>query len=336
MRELTLSLHYIEKVLYHADQRGLDCNALLTRAGIAPRLLHSDNARISAEQYASLQRVTMREMNDEILGYCQRPFKLGTWNTLCRLLIDCRNLLHVIKRFCFYFNVFELGFRCEIKTIGSQLCIRLYPWQDPATVAAYGYEIFLFGFYRISTWLVAALIPLDEMQLPYPQPDNASDYRLMFNKARLSFNAPHCEIRLPRKFGTLPVRQDNDSLRLFLGNPLLNMLTSSFYDSSWTAKTQALLRKQLHNIPTLNEVALQLQVHPKKLRRELEAEGISYIDLKTELRRDIAITQLSKSNETIETIAQLTGFSETSTFSRAFRQWTGVTPAQYRQLASKS
>ena len=70
----------------------------------------------------------------------------------------------------------------------------------------------------------------------------------------------------------------------------------------------------------------------ESLRRRLAAEGKSYQGVKDALRRDAAIHLLLTPNLTLEVVAQQVGFSETSTFHRAFKKWTGVTPGLYRQL----
>ncbi|MDB0329425.1 AraC family transcriptional regulator, partial [Acinetobacter baumannii] len=62
------------------------------------------------------------------------------------------------------------------------------------------------------------------------------------------------------------------------------------------------------------------------LRRRLAAEGKSYQGVKDALRRDAAIHLLLNPELTLEDVAQQVGFSETSTFHRAFKKWTGVTP----------
>ena len=67
-------------------------------------------------------------------------------------------------------------------------------------------------------------------------------------------------------------------------------------------------------------------------RRRLAAEGKSYQGVKDALRRDAAIHLLLNPDLTLEDVAQQVGFSETSTFHRAFKKWTGVTPGLYRQL----
>ena len=85
-------------------------------------------------------------------------------------------------------------------------------------------------------------------------------------------------------------------------------------------------------MPTLNDVAAMLYLSPQTLRRRLATEGKSYQGVKDALRRDAAIHLLLRHDLTLEDVAQQVGFSETSTFHRAFKKWTGVTPGLYRQL----
>ena len=53
--------------------------------------------------------------------------------------------------------------------------------------------------------------------------------------------------------------------------------------------------------------------------------------LKDNLRRDAAIEYLARPDMTLLDIADQLGFSEASTFHRAFKKWTGVAPGEYRQ-----
>ncbi|MEC8428056.1 MAG: AraC family transcriptional regulator, partial [Pseudomonadota bacterium] len=52
--------------------------------------------------------------------------------------------------------------------------------------------------------------------------------------------------------------------------------------------------------------------------------------IKDSLRRDIAIDKLVNENLSIAEIGQILGFVEPASFTRAFKQWTGVSPAEYR------
>lgn len=69
---------------------------------------------------------------------------------------------------------------------------------------------------------------------------------------------------------------------------------------------------------------------PQTLRRRLKDEGTSYQKLKDQLRRDMALFYLDQPDISIQGIAEMLGFAEPSTFHRAFKKWTGMTPGDYR------
>jgi AraC-like DNA-binding protein len=61
----------------------------------------------------------------------------------------------------------------------------------------------------------------------------------------------------------------------------------------------------------------------------LRDEGSSYQQIKDDIRRDTAIHLLARGDTVIEDIAMQVGFSEATSFFRAFKRWTGVTPRAY-------
>lgn len=78
-------------------------------------------------------------------------------------------------------------------------------------------------------------------------------------------------------------------------------------------------------------VAAQLKRSPRGLRSELLDAGTSFNQLFEEVRQSSAKQLLARTEESIERIAQLAGFSDSSAFFRAFKKWTGSTPTQYRK-----
>jgi AraC-like DNA-binding protein len=82
-------------------------------------------------------------------------------------------------------------------------------------------------------------------------------------------------------------------------------------------------------------VARELAVSPRTLQRRLERAGTTFNAVCDEIRRDAALLHLRDPRVPIKEAAFLVGFSEPSTFYRAFRRWTGDTPANFRRgLAS--
>jgi AraC-like DNA-binding protein len=82
----------------------------------------------------------------------------------------------------------------------------------------------------------------------------------------------------------------------------------------------------------LETVAKSLGMSQRSLQRHLESEGTSFRELTDAIRQSMASRYLRESNLALTEIAFLLGFSELSSFSRAVRNWYGVSPREYRRL----
>ena len=81
----------------------------------------------------------------------------------------------------------------------------------------------------------------------------------------------------------------------------------------------------------LGEVAERLDMNAQTLHRRLQADGTSFQRIKDNTRREIAIKHLTLNRYPIERIAEITGFAEARSFTRAFKQWTGQSPREFRK-----
>lgn len=85
---------------------------------------------------------------------------------------------------------------------------------------------------------------------------------------------------------------------------------------------------------TIEAVATALGLSVRTVQRRLESEGTTFGALLDETRREAALEYLRDPQIAIKEAAYRVGFSEPSTFYRAFRRWTGATPADYRRSLS--
>lgn len=81
---------------------------------------------------------------------------------------------------------------------------------------------------------------------------------------------------------------------------------------------------------SLTRIAELVSLHPRRVQRILSANGVTFRQLKEDVRRDIAVDRLSNTRAPIADIASQVGFSDVTTFDRAFRRWTGRTPTDFR------
>jgi AraC-like DNA-binding protein len=96
------------------------------------------------------------------------------------------------------------------------------------------------------------------------------------------------------------------------------------------AQVQSRLRVQFARDPSLTSVARELGMSARTLQRQLDRQGASFHQLLEEVRCAHAIDYLLGSDEAVERIAAYLGYRDPSNFRRAFRRWTGVSPAAFR------
>jgi AraC-like DNA-binding protein len=78
-------------------------------------------------------------------------------------------------------------------------------------------------------------------------------------------------------------------------------------------------------------IAEDLHMTPRNLHRKLQKENTSFKLLLTEVRRELAQQYIQDRSKTLTEISYMLGFSEASSFSRAYKGWTGQAPSEARQ-----
>jgi AraC-like DNA-binding protein len=102
-------------------------------------------------------------------------------------------------------------------------------------------------------------------------------------------------------------------------------------DQEILARVRKLVARANGGFHSLDEVAGQLHVSSRTLKRRLATQGVTYSDLLEEQRREKALLLLRSSALSLDEVAEQLGYSDTSNFRRAFRRWTGLSPAAYRR-----
>ena len=103
-------------------------------------------------------------------------------------------------------------------------------------------------------------------------------------------------------------------------------------------ETAAIVRRLLvhsaGNFLRISEVAEQLHVTERTLRRRLAAEGTDFRTIFDDIKNTLAQNYLRKTSLSVVEIADLLNYAEATNFHRAFQRWNSTTPADYRQQAS--
>ena len=184
-------------------------------------------------------------------------------------------------------------------------------------------------------WAIDSRIPLLESSFPFPAPPHRDAYALMFPGGALRFESsgPAC-IVFDAQYLALPLRRDERALRTMLQRALPLTVRPYRRDRLLAQRVRELLRADGGGA-TAAALARTLHVSERTLHRQLAEEGAALQALKDAVRRDLAVDALTRTSRAVKQVALAVGFRNEKSFSRAFRGWTGQSPAAYRRSANR-
>lgn len=167
---------------------------------------------------------------------------------------------------------------------------------------------------------------------------SAPDYKdqyVSFFPCPVKFDQPYCELRFDRSMLSLkPKRRNPHTGRATLN--YANHILSRLFKRKVSAKVKRIIEENISNNQfDAEQAAKQLNMSRQTMYRKLKNDGASYSDLVDEVKQHKAIQLLLQTQTPLTVIAYDLGFSELSAFTRAFKRWTGKTPAEYRKGSSK-
>lgn len=172
-----------------------------------------------------------------------------------------------------------------------------------------------------------------EVRMRHLAPHYAERYSEVFG-CPVRFDAPRSEIVFDRALLEVPSPFVDETLWRLLKRRADELLMQERARELLHERVKQVLRDEV-DLGSVNpcNIARRLGVSPRSLRRRLGDEGHSLSALADQVRRELALAELSNPEIPIKRIADRVGFSEVSAFHRAFKRWTGVTPARYRAQA---
>lgn len=171
-----------------------------------------------------------------------------------------------------------------------------------------------------------------QVYLKHPAPADTTAHRAYFN-CPVSFDAGRDALLLSDESLAQPTRLGDEGITRFLLSHLDAELAAlqAAEDTLATRARATIARALSEGVPRMDDIARSLGLSARSFHRRLAEEGLSYQGITDDTRRELAEGMLAEDRHSLSEIAFLTGFSEQSAFTRAFKRWTGLTPAQYRK-----
>lgn len=323
---------------------GGNADAIVARAGLAP----DANSLIDASWNGPLTRgqftAIYHDCANILSAHANRLEKVTAMakaetDMLCYCVITCSTLTEVIERAAAFCAM--LGGRAgklSVEVADGMATFRMRSLRKKRDVSAFVADLTgLSAYYRLFGWLIGMDIELLEVRVCYaPLLDERVAARLM--PYPITYGATDNLIRFPAKYLESPVmRSYAELVRLLEHFPFdLDEAQSMLVPMSERVRvTLGTALAQRAPFPTAVQLAAQFSISVTTLKRRLAAEGTSLVQLKERCRRELAIDLLGRGTLPLGEIALRLGFSDSTTLSRAFKQWTGLSPSTFRKTPTR-
>lgn len=260
--------------------------------------------------------------------------RLGDWELLVYCLVSCGSLRNAIERMSEFFRAIDgrLGFvNLHVDDSVAELrfdCLHLHR-------SALSLALDLIGMgsmHGLLSWLIADLIPVIEICLPYPEDFRGyCDQRIM--PYPIFLGGAVTALRFPAKLLDHPLMRtgaDCDAHDLdFFPEARGEGLPRGIADQA--RRVVYLELRDKWSLLSLDGLSERLGRNRETLRRQLKDAGTNYNRIKDSCRCELGLHLLRRTNLKIEEVAGRLDFCDSDAFRRAFHEWIGITPSAYRR-----
>ena len=321
---------FVQAIVLAYEWRGMDPARALAQAQIAPAALLSTSSRITAWQMERISGLAMQELDDEALGWFNRRLPWGSYGMLARASLSAPTLGVALKRWCRHHGLIADDIALTLGVAGDTASVCIAEHHGLGALREFCLVSVLRNILGVACWLIDSRIPLLGAQLPFAAPLHREVYGVLFSGPTM-FDSATAAIRFDARYLALPLRRDERALQQMLQRALPLTVLPYRRDRLLVQRVRQALAAHPAQTHSAGALAELLHVSARTLHRQLKEEGASLQALKDEVRRAHATDLLLRSHRPIKQVAEAAGFQNEKSFMRAFKAWTGQSPAQFRQ-----
>lgn len=328
----TVGAGYARALFDLAVAKGADPALLLARAGIGPHDFADADNRIPLANHIALMRAGAALSGDAALAlHFGETSNLGEYSVVGLIADASKTMGHALVQLNRYGRLVievDLGaegerFRVE-RTDGEAWFIdtrrdpNSFPELTESTFARMASHTRQFG--------TDDKPFVKGVRVTHAEPAYRAEYGRIF-RVPVVFNCDRNALLIDDDWTTYKVARTTRYAFGVLSEHAKALLESLEASQTTRGRVESLLIPILHTgEPNVERIAEKMGQSRKTLYRKLKAEGTTFARLLDELRHKMALHYLNGKKVSVNETAYLVGFSDPSTFSRAFRRWTGVSP----------
>jgi AraC-like DNA-binding protein len=313
------------------ERLGLDTAALLHAAGISRETLDDPDARFEAAQVSALWTKAYELSGDPVLSlHAAEACPLGAYKVIHYIAANASTVGEAFRYSARYFPLINTAITLPIDESGDVITFDVEDQSGPRGVTRPYAEYCLSVFLLHVREATGVRFPLRRVEFVHRAPPDIREHERIFG-CPVRFEAAHNRMSFDRAGWETPSTGAQPGVLEILTQHAELLLEKLPRGPDLVERTRQAIGERLRGgDPSLESVARGLGMSERSLQRHLRELGYSYNALADEVRAATARLYLEQPDIAIAEVAYLLGFADQSTFNRAFKRWTGQTPARSR------
>lgn len=334
--KLDVALSFLRPSIEYVRSQGKPVASLLEILGVDEAGLADPDARVPDSVSAPLMDEAERLCDDPNIGlHIGLEMKAAHLGVLGLLLLTCKSARDAFDLVMRYQTLIGNGGFVRVEEEGDEFVIVYaeHP-QRPEPYPRHTVECCLIGWCQIALALGGAQATLNKVTLVCDPPNDISEQQKAF-ACEVEYRAERNTIRFPQANVDSGFLAGDENLKALLetqAKQRLSALASKQLDNDpIVEKSKQFVADSIaYGVPGLDDLAEQFAMSSRTLQRQLDSAGKTYKQLVDEVRTDLAVRYMQDDELSLLDVALMLGFSEQSSFQRAFKRWFDKTPGQYR------
>lgn len=314
-----------------AEARGCGTEDVLAAVGLTRAALEDPDARIPGATVMAVWSALRERTGDPTLQLdAPTSLPFGAYRIIDYLVGASANVEEGVRRFAGFFGLIADGIAPRVEEVGGGHALVLATERGGAVPPVYVDYAFAALVGRVRMRIRPGL-KVQRVELRQPEPPAAARYREVFD-APVRFGAPADRLCFSSGEWAAPMDSADGTLALLLeehARILERRLPRP--TEGVVAEVQKVIAAAPADGGSVEAVARSLHVSVRTLQRKLVAAGTTFREVSDAVRGRLAEEYLEDPRVSIAEVAFLLGFSEPSSFNRAFRRWTGKAPGRWRK-----
>lgn len=335
MTEATLSMSLAASLLSFAVEGGAERGALVEACGLREVELENPDGRIAISSYGRLIGAATALTGDGALVMRHAAATTVDALSVVGLIVDHTESLEEwvdqLNRYTRLIADVEVGEaedRYRLVDEGGQLWL-VDHLPDPNSAPAAIEDTFTRIIVSFRSFAPERAFAL-EAEVTYPRPDHADAYAEIL-QIPVRFAARRNAIRICDQWRAVKLSPVNPYARDLFRRHADALLAELATKSTVRSRLERWMMTHLQSGEvSIERAARQLGMSRQTLYRRLKDEGLTFVEVHDGLRDRMACELLIAPEASVGEVARLLGFSEPSSFVRAFRRWTGISPSKFR------